>query len=891
MLASGTRLGPYEILGLVGEGGMGQVFKARDTRLDRTVAIKMLPASLAADPLRRERFEREARNVSRLEHPHICPLYDVGEHDGHLYIVMQLLDGETLADRLLRGPLSVAHALEYGIQIAEALAAAHRAGIVHRDLKPGNVMITRAGARLLDFGLARAVPTAVSMKTTVGDRSDRAAGLTTEGTILGTLSYMAPEQIDGREIDTRADVFAFGAVMFEMVTGLKAFDGESPARVMSAILRDEPTRVSSIVPVTPAALEALIHACMAKDPNDRWQNIADVARQLRHLRDMMSGPKSGVMSAVNVPVASAPSRGGPSARAGWIAAAALGLLAAVLALDRIRPETPAAAPPRVHALIPPPDGMYLTDTLALSPDGRRLAVVAAEPAGRRRLWIRSLDSAVPQLVADTDGASDPFWSPDGGHVAFFAGGRLKRVPAGGGSVTTICEIGAAAGGTWNADDVILFGQLDAPLMRVAATGGRAEPVTALDRALEETHHLYPVFLPDGRHYIFYVNSRERGLYVAELGAATRRRLFDPDPALPAGAAATPGVYAASGHLLYVRDRALTARQFDLASLTVSGEPVTVVETVDYDPPGQAAFTIAHNVLVYRARQHRPLAELAWVDRAGRPIGTITSPPGTFRTVSLSPDGRTVAVDRRDAQGLPAVWLVDAGRGTSTRLTAAYWSGDPLWSQDGRTLAYSIAADSPPNLVVRPNAGQGPERRLTRQATEQHYASSFTPDGSQLVFQANTPTTGIDLYLVATAEEGATPQRLLQTRANESQGRISPDGRWLAYVSDESGQHEVYVSRFPELQGKTALSSGGGTRPFWRGDGAELFYLGSEGRVLAVPLTRDAGGLQPGKAVELFRAVLYEKIYAPDASGQRFLIARPAPTAETVPLEIVVNPFR
>jgi Tol biopolymer transport system component len=552
---------------------------------------------------------------------------------------------------------------------------------------------------------------------------------------------------------------------------------------------------------------------------------------------------------------------------------------------------PAAALPRVHALIPPPDGMYLTDTIALSPDARRLALIAAEPTGRRRLWIRSLDSAVPQLIADTDGASDPFWSPDGEHVAFFAGGRLKRVPAGGGSVTTVCEIGNAAGGTWNADDVILFGQLDAPLMRVAATGGRAEPVTALDRALEETHHLYPVFLPDGRHYIFYVNSRERGLYVAELGGTTRRRLFDPDPALPAGAAATPGVYAASGHLLYVRDRALTARLFDLANLSVSGEPVTLIETVDYDPPGQAAFTIAHNVLVYRARQHRPLAELAWVDRAGRPIGAITSPPGSFRTVSLSPDGRTVALDRRDAQGLPAVWLLDAARGTSTRLTAAYWSGDPLWSQDGRTLAYSIAADSPPNLVVRADAGHGPERRVTRQATEQHYAASFTPDGTQLVYQANTATTGADLYLVSTAADGAAPQRLLQTRANESQGRISPDGRWLAYVSDESGQQEVYLSRFPELQGTTAVSSGGGTRPFWRRDGLEVFYLGSEGRVLAVPLAAGAGGLQPGKAVELFRAVLYENIYTPDASGQRFLIARPAPAAETVPLEIVVNLFR
>ena len=545
MLTPGTRLGPYEIVALVGEGGMGQVFKARDTRLDRTVAIKMLPASLAADPQRRERFEREARNISRLEHPHICPLYDVGEHDGHAYLVMQFLEGDTLAERLEHGPLTISQTLEYGIQIAEALAAAHRAGIVHRDLKPGNIMITRTGARLLDFGLARTVPGSTSLNTTLGDRAARVGRLTTEGTILGTLSYMAPEQIDGREIDTRADVFAFGAVLFEMLTGLKAFEGETPARVMSAILRDEPARVSSIVPVTPAALEALIHACLAKDPNERWQNISDVARQLRHLRDMMSGPRSGRISASGAmpapavvlaqpATAAAPTSARPQAglRRRSSAPRLVGLV-----VDRMRSTAPpgsASAPLSLHALILPPEGMYLTDTLALSPDGRQLAFVAAEPTGRKRLWLRALDAKTPQSVADTDGASEPFWSPDGQQIAFFAGGRLKRVAAAGGGVTTICDAGTTAGGSWNRDDVIVFARQDGPMMRVAAGGGRPEPLTAFDRERGETHHLYPAFLPDGRHYTYYVNSRERGVYVGELGSTTRTRLFDPDPALPAG---------------------------------------------------------------------------------------------------------------------------------------------------------------------------------------------------------------------------------------------------------------------------------------------------------------------------------------------------------------------
>jgi Tol biopolymer transport system component len=891
MLPAGTRLGPYELIALVGEGGMGQVYKARDTRLDRLVAIKMLPASLASDAQRRERFEREARNVSRLEHPHICPLYDVGEHEGHLYLVMQFLEGETLAERLTDGPLSISQTLEYGIQIAEALAAAHRAGFVHRDLKPGNVMITRTGVRLLDFGLARAVPLPSTLKATVVNTAAPST-LTTEGTILGTLSYMAPEQIDGTDIDTRADVFAFGAVLFEMVTGMKAFEGETPARVISAILRDEPVRVSSIIPVTPAALEALIHACLAKDPQDRWQNIADVARQLRHLKEMMSSGKSGSLSSVQLPSPAMLAAARWRRYAPWAVAALFAAIALALLLTRDRAGNEAASSDRlqVHAFILPPDGMYLTNTLALSPDARRLAFVAADGTGRRQLWVRDLNGSTSRVIANTDDASEPFWSPDGNAVAFFAAGELKRVSATGGAVAVICDSGAGAGGTWNQNNVIVFSPLNGPLMQVAAGGGRPEPLTSLDRARDETHHLYPSFLPDGRHYIFYVASRERGLYVGELGSSERQRLFDPDPALPPGAAPTPGIFDGRGRLLYVRDRVLTARAFDPDSLVATGEPTTVVQTVDYDPPGQAAFTVANGVLVYRARQHRPLADIAWVDRKGNAAGSIDTPPGTFRTIALGPDDRTLAIDRRDAQGLPSVWLVDVQRGTSTRLPSTYWSGDPLWSPDGQRLAYSIADTTPPNLVVRDARGQGTERRLTRHATEQQYANSWTPDSRSIVFEAFSNDTGWDLQMVTVAEGESTAQRLLQTRANETAGRVSPDGRWLAYESDESGRKEIYIAPFPELQGARAISSGGGTRPFWRRDGRELFYLASEGRVMAVPITPGTS-LATGKAEELFRATLYGNVYVPAANGQRFLIARPAPARDIVPLEIILNPFR
>jgi eukaryotic-like serine/threonine-protein kinase len=348
---------------------------------------------------------------------------------------------------------------------------------------------------------------------------------------------------------------------------------------------------------------------------------------------------------------------------------------------------------------------------------------------------------------------------------------------------------------------------------------------------------------------------------------------------------------ANGYLLYVRDRVLMRRHFDLDNLTASSDAATVVETVDYDPPGQAAFTIAAEILVFRARQHHPLGELLWVDRQGKPLTALSSPPGTFRSIALSPDGKTLAIDRRDAQGLPSVWLLDTERGASTRLTAAYWAGDPLWSPDGRTLAYSIAVDSPPNLVLRGASTDSTEKRLTRSASDQHYATSFTPDGQQLVYHAMTAATGADLYVVGTRDEHPAPQRLLQTRANEHSARVSPDGRWLAYVSDESGQSEIYVSRFPELQGRTAVSSGGGVRPLWRRDGKELFYVAPGGRIVAVAAAEDKGTFRPGPPVELFRATLYADAYAVDPAGQRFLIARPAAATDMVPLEIVTNPFR
>jgi Tol biopolymer transport system component len=882
MLPSGTRLGPYEILGMIGEGGMGQVYRAADTRLDRAVAIKVMPATLADDPLRRERFEREARSVSRLEHPNICPLYDVGElpkeTGGGLFLVMQLLEGETLAERVSRGAMSIKETLDIGIQIAEALAAAHRAGIVHRDLKPGNVMLTRAGARLLDFGLARTVAMGGASGETIAN--DRTA-LTTQGTLLGTLHYMAPEQLEGRDIDTRADIFAFGAVLYEMVTGMKAFEAETPARVLSAILRDEPARVSTIVPVTPAGLDELIHTCLAKDPNERWQGMGDVARQLRWLQSGMSAARSGPVKREDVV---AP----PRRRAWWIpASAALAGLALGAAAVWVAPR-PGQAPPGVHAFVLPPENNYLTGGLALSPDGRTLAFVTADAGGERQIWIRPIDAARAQPLEGTSGASDPFWSPAGNEVAFFANGQLKRIAVGGGPATVICEAGAGAGGSWSASGTIVFQpHQQGALMQVPAAGGRAEPASTLDSGAAETHHLYPAFLPDGRHFVYYIAGKQRGLYVSAIGSTERSFLFDPDPSLPAGAAATPGLYSATGHLLYVRDRVLMARPFDASSRSLQGEAMKIADTVDYMPPGQAAFTIAGPVLVYRPRQHLALGALMWMDRAGEGVAEIAASAAAFRQVSLSPDGRTAAVERRDAQGLSSVWTIDLPSGATVRVPAEYWSGAPVWSGDGSALAYSIASDSPPNVVVRRDRGAGNEVRVTR-SSEIHYAAAFTPDARTILFRAFSNDTGWDLFTAPA--DGGSAQRLLQTPADENEMSLSPDGRLLAYTSNESGRTEVYVSRFPEMSTRVAASSGGGARPMWRGDGRELYFVAPGSRLMAAPVSVTNGAPSVASASALFQVPLFGGLYAPAADGKRFLVAMPAPSTDVVPMELRLNPL-
>jgi Tol biopolymer transport system component len=694
---------------------------------------------------------------------------------------------------------------------------------------------------------------------------------------------MAPEQLDGREVDTRADVFAFGALLFEMVTGLKAFEAETPARVLSAILRDEPARVSTLVPVTPAGLDDLIHTCLAKDPNERWQGMGDVARQLRWLQSGLSSAKSGATARPpSLPVRSRWLRSWPTAAA-VIAGLALGALL-MAAFNR----APAIDHVRLHALLLPPENSFLTGGLAVSPDGRTLVFAATDANGDRQLWVRQLDAERAQPLEGTTGASDPFFSPAGTEIAFFAGNALKRIAIGGGAATVICEAGAGAGGSWSREGVIVFNpHQQGSLMRVAAAGGLPEAATMLDAAANETHHLYPSFLPDGRHYVYYVAGKQRGLYVGQIGSLERTFLFDPDPALPPGAAATPGVYAESGHLIYVRDRVLMARAFDAESLRFTGEPIKLADTVDYNPPGQAAFATARGLLAYRPRQHLALGSLVWIDRQGE-FTEIPASAAAFRQIAIAPDGRTAAVERSDAQGVSSVWTIDLQAGMTVRVPAEYWSGSPIWSGDGASLAYSIAADSPPNIVVRGDRGAGSERRLTRSSSIQ-YPGGFTPDARTVLFRSFSSDTGWDLFTAA-ADGSSPPQRLLQTPANEIEMSLSPDGRFLAYTSDESGRTEVYVSRYPEMSNRVPVSVGGGHRPLWRADGRELYFVGPGNRLMAAGVTINGTTPAIAPAASVFEVPLFGGLYAPSTDGSRFVIAMPAPSTDVVTIELRVNPL-
>jgi serine/threonine protein kinase len=878
---------------------MGEVYRARDTRLERTVAIKVLPAHLSASPEVRQRFEREAKTISQLSHPHICALYDIGHEGETEYLVMEYLEGETLADRLVKGALPLEQTLRYGAEIADALDKAHRLGIVHRDLKPGNVMLTSSGVKLLDFGLAkwRPLDAAGREQTAAGQhpmaKNDLtalttqmgAANLTEEGTILGTFQYMAPEQLEAKEADGRTDIFALGTTLYEMATGRKAFSGSSRASLVSAILRDEPAPISSIQPMTPNALDRVVRKCLAKDPEDRWQNAADLGSELKWIAE---GASQAGMTVPGI------SRDRRRERLAWVASATLllALLASLFHASRRSREAPKAI--RFSLASPEKAEFYrhpASNSLALSPDGSSLAFVAvtggnAVTGGRTSLWVRSLDALAAGRLNGTEDAIGPFWSPDGRSIGFFAQGKLQKIAAAGGPPQALCDIGFGNAGTWGRDGTILFTEWEGGregIYRVSAEGGAATQVTSYNRARGEHSQAWPVFLPDGRHFLYlsgaFDGPREsRSLWVGSLGSRQTRRIMELDSSV---------AYWPPGYLLFVRDGTLLAQPFDAEALRVTGDPIPISDNVWYfRSTGNAAFSVSENgSVVYQAGPNP--TRLTWRDRSGRETGAVGA-PALFGRPRLSPDGSSIAVEVADHRiGNRDIWIYDGERGLAKRFTAVPADAvSAVWSPGGDRIAFASGGEGALDIYVKSVNGIGREQLVLQQKGVQ-LPADWSPDGSRIVYEDMSlgRSAKKQLWVVSlTGKPEGAP--LLRTPFSESAARYSPDGQWIAFVSEESGRPEVYVVPANSQAGMRRVSASGGSLPRWRRDGKELFYLAVNGDLLAVP-TRTTGGFEAGSPSVLFAANPPPDDYDVAPDGRRFLFQERA-LERDVPLTVVIN---
>jgi Tol biopolymer transport system component/tRNA A-37 threonylcarbamoyl transferase component Bud32 len=882
-MEAGARLGPYEILSPIGAGGMGEVYRAKDTRLGRDVAVKVLPAHMSSSPELRQRLDREARTISQLSHPHICTLHDVGHQNGTDYLVMELLEGETLADRLGRGPIPLEQALKIGIEIAGALDAAHRSGIIHRDLKPGNIMLTKSGVKLLDFGLAKlaAAPVSgVSQATSLPTALQESQPLTTRGTILGTFQYMAPEQLEGREADARSDIFSFGCVLYEMLTGQKAFSGKSQASLIGSIMNTEPPPLSSIQPMIPPALDRIVKGCLAKEPEHRWSTAHDVMLQLQWIAE------GGSLAGVPAPVVA---RRKNREKLAW-AAAAIALLAAIAAAAGYVRRAPRPEP-GIRATLPFPEKMFLGD-LAISPDGTRVAFTALKAGGQPALWIRNLDGSSAQPVVGAEDASFPFWSPDGRFIGFFAGRKLKRVDPSGGTILTICDAERGVGGTWNRDGTIVFGPVPTSgLFRVAASGGQPVPVTKLDASRHETAHRYPQFLPDGRHFLYMAanlagppddpaNAIRVGSLDGRLDKAVVRILSN-------------AAYA-SGRLLYVREGTLVAQRFDLSRLEVQGDPIPAAQKVGLSNwQSFAFFSASDDGVLVTAPVFLPSSRLLWFDRGGKEVGSIGEEAAPFGSPRLSPDGRKLAVDVFDpVHDAADIWTYDIASGAGTKFVSGTQAHEnsPVWSPDGSRILFTSDRKAKGvrfNLWIKPLEG-GKEEPFGN-AGENRIPEDWSQDGRVVSFQA-IPITGPRNNQLWTLDTGAGNRASPFAVEALSQGdsRFSPDGRWIAYDSDESGRAEVYVRPFPSGSGTWQVSTAGGVLPRWRRDGKELFYLSLDFKLMAVPVSADAK-FHPGTPVSLFAVHPGSgSVYDVSSDGQRFLVNSLASDLGSPPLDLFVH---
>ena len=815
-LQPGTTLGPYEIQSPLGAGGMGEVYKATDTRLERTVAIKVLLAHVADDPDLRQRFEREAKTISSLNHPHICTLYDIGQQDGIDFLVMEYLEGETLAARLTKGPLPTDQVLRYATEIADALDKAHRKGITHRDLKPGNIMITKAGTKLLDFGLAK-LRDPKTAGLSVSQRPTESASLTGEGTILGTLQYMAPEQLNGEEADARTDIFAFGAVVYEMATGRKAFEGKTQASLIAAIMTGDPRPISSLEPMSPPALEQIVKTCLAKDPEDRWQSAGDLGRQLKIIQ-------GGSQPGVAVPVVPAAHQGAGWRQAlPWMLAGVLvgGTIIGVAVWSATRP-----APPRLARLILTSSASEplliasASPDIAISPDGTRVVYMIDAGSGAQ-LAVRAIDQLLGAPLQGLTNAWGPFVSHDNTWVGFNdqSDGTLKKVSILGGPAVLICDVGVpiVRGASWGPDDIIIFGTIrPSGLWRVAAGGGEPEALTTADTEQGQVNHAWPEILPGGHAVLFTILTGD-----VETAQIAVLNLESGDQTVLIRGGSFPR-YSASGHIVYGVAGTLRAVGFDLDRLEVTTDPVPVLDGVITKASGAADFSLARDgSLVYQVGEAGGARRtLVWVDRQGTEAA-VAAEPRPYEGLDLSPDGLRVATGVSDPSN-EDIYIYDLARESPTRFTLAPGRDfDPSWTPDGARLLWSSQRDGSLNVFSKAADGTGEAEPLTSHAEDQG-ASSISPDGKTLLFW-QVRATGVDVGIMS-LDDPQTTDWLFENPFRFGHSQISPDGRWVAYASDEEGQDEVYVRPFPNVDDDRAkVSQDGGFVPRWGPNSDELFY--------------------------------------------------------------------
>ena len=877
-LAAGAKLGPYEVIAPLGAGGMGEVYRARDTRLGREVAVKVLPSHLSDNAELKQRFEREAKAISALSHPHICALYDVGNEAGVEYLVMEYLEGETLADRLTKGSLPADQTLRFGIEIADALDRAHKQGIVHRDLKPGNVMLTKSGVKLLDFGLAKhralGVDSQISQLSSLPtELTPSRPALTEQGTIMGTFQYMAPEQLEGKEADARTDIFAFGCVLYEMATGKKAFTGKSRASMIGAILRDTPAPISSIAPMTPPAFDRLVQTCLAKEPEDRFQTAHDVKLQLQWIAE--GGSQAGAPAVVV-------SRRKTREKIAWAAAAVLLLGVIALGYGYVRRKPAPASPVRFQLVLP--DALSVVEAPRISPDGKLLAFSARSVDGKSQIWLRPLEALDPRPVPGTDGASyRPIWAPDSRHIAFVAEGKLKKVDISGAPPQTICDATTGADGSWGKDGTILFdGQASDPIRRVSAAGGL--PQTAV-KGEGGASVGWPSFLPDGKHFLYFEFGGGTGqgrLMAASLDPKEKaRKVLDSD---------SLAQYALPGDLLYVKEGTLVAQAFDASALKLTGEPVPIAERMGATGNGLADFSVSANgALVYRGGVTNE-DRLAWVDRSGKELSDVDK-PAAYASTALSPDGTRLAMDLSDSRSDKSdIWIRDLVRGVTSRFTFDPANETaPVWSPDGSRLVYSSDRKGPPALYAKDASGTGPETELWS-CGETVLANDWSSDGKFILVNRLTAKSSWDIWVYPT-DRTAKPFPFVQGAFTEVIPTFSPDGRYVTYMSNESGRFEIYVQQFPGPGGKWQVSAAGGIEPHWSADGKTIYFRSLDAKMMAASVEAGAT-FTAGVPQALFDARLQpgnrRNSYLVTRDGQKFLLLSPVGREKIAPITVVLH---